>query len=307
MLLFAAEGKSQFWNHPNAEWSLKFSGIASYGYVTYRLTNDTIINGIQCKNINSNGVYVTFLPPYGADTIMGQSNLHFFEDDSVVFATGLFFQSEGFDTLYNFKAKAGESWTISQFYTEGYGCDSLLKISVIDTGHILINGTWLYYLNVEYSSSQIQGNDTLLFSNTDTIYERFGSLKYNAAFISVPGNCASASGTVDFNSYTICNYQDDEFSLQGTCPHLVISIEEKDISFVKVFPTPTTGIVNIEVNNTATKNYLRIQDLNGQSVFKSTIENQKSSIDVSTFSNGIYLLTIFNSEKTATIKMVVQH
>jgi len=184
-----------------------------------------------------------------------------------------------------------------------FECDSLLNITVIDTGHTWVSGMNLYFLSVEYYSISTLENDSV-FLQTDTIYERFGSLNYSS-FLSLQRFCSF--DWLDIEYYKLCNYRDNEFSLVSTCPTIIIGIDEKNREIANIFPNPVNDILNIGLQDILRNAEIRIQNLNGQKVFKSRIENQKTSIDVSSFANGIYFLTISNSEKTATMKMVVQH
>jgi len=79
----------------------------------------------------------------------------------------------------------------------------------------------------------------------------------------------------------------------------------------KVFPNPAVNTITIEFNNPGKIADLVIANLNGQKVYTKTIINQPShtinkNIDLSGFSEGIYIVRIQNENSTETSKLIVQ-
>ncbi len=84
------------------------------------------------------------------------------------------------------------------------------------------------------------------------------------------------------------------------------------VSCVTVFPNPTNGKLNIQwTEKTAEKGTLKVSDLTGREVYNATINMNEGTgsyaVDLSEFSNGLYLVKI----KTATLdydnKIEIQH
>jgi uncharacterized delta-60 repeat protein len=73
-----------------------------------------------------------------------------------------------------------------------------------------------------------------------------------------------------------------------------------------VYPNPNTGIFTIELDATLQlANYtLRIMNTLGQEVYQSTIATPQATIDISTLSKGIYLLSLFDGEQESHRKIV---
>lgn len=74
---------------------------------------------------------------------------------------------------------------------------------------------------------------------------------------------------------------------RSTNPNL--SVEYKDAVDVFVYPNPTTGLVR---TNQDSIEQIRVYDLTG----KQLIRSEDSSVDLSTFKNGVYLLQLYRSD-----------
>lgn len=69
-------------------------------------------------------------------------------------------------------------------------------------------------------------------------------------------------------------------------------IDSKEVSLVsKVFPNPTNGIVNIELQGQNKVNYA-INDMNGKSIFTGLFSNKSNAIDLTNQPKGVYILTL---------------
>ena len=76
-----------------------------------------------------------------------------------------------------------------------------------------------------------------------------------------------------------------------------------DKSSVSVYPNPTQSLVKISCK-IGTISKVCISDLSGRVISTTTCSNNESEIDLSSFSNGIYLLNITGTDQTTTIKIV---
>ncbi|MDB4088526.1 YCF48-related protein [Flavobacteriales bacterium] len=70
---------------------------------------------------------------------------------------------------------------------------------------------------------------------------------------------------------------------------------------LSIYPNPTSGIFSIEVENSEL-NYVRLIDINGRELIKSTT---KSSFDISAYSSGVYFLEI-GTNKGKAVKRIVK-
>ena len=79
---------------------------------------------------------------------------------------------------------------------------------------------------------------------------------------------------------------------------------------VKVYPNPTSGLVNITLPNLSNASELSIFNLNGQKVFGEVISNTDNNtikqIDLSGYKQGVYMVTLKNDQIVKTVKLIVQ-
>jgi hypothetical protein len=80
-------------------------------------------------------------------------------------------------------------------------------------------------------------------------------------------------------------------------------------SDIKVYPNPTTGIVNIALPNAGTASDLVIFNMSGQTVYSekvSALDNTTKQVDMSTYQQGVYFVRVSNDQFTKTIKLILQ-
>lgn len=94
----------------------------------------------------------------------------------------------------------------------------------------------------------------------------------------------------------------DSFEITGE-DNLRVNTKELDFSF---YPNPVKGNnLNVQMNNNVDFSY-EIYDLNGR-LIQQAQQVSTSSINVSSISNGLYLLKLTSEGKTATKKLVINH
>ena len=74
---------------------------------------------------------------------------------------------------------------------------------------------------------------------------------------------------------------------------------EESIIEISLYPNPVSDILNISGNTTELS--ITIYDILGKQVMRSRIFN---SLDVSSLTDGIYLVELSNSQKTTTRKLI---
>lgn len=90
-------------------------------------------------------------------------------------------------------------------------------------------------------------------------------------------------------------------------PNCLVGVDEVDKSkvVVDVWPNPVSDILNIEFQHQEKAEYC-LFDMSGRLMAQATTTQMRETIDVSTFENGLYLLTIIQGEMKTTLKVVVQ-
>jgi hypothetical protein len=281
VILFQTVSYGQMWNKPEAVWSFSWLGISGAGQEKYTLHNDTIILGQNCKSLLNNYRRISY-PEGSISEAQELSNIYFYEEDSIVYVFGLPGSSNvNFDTLYNFKSIPNDSWTFDLTSIPEY-CPPNFTITVIDTGHVLLNQTSLYFLDVEYSYSFLD-SVTILH---DTIFESFGSKAI--PFLAFPSICIP-----DFfepKYYNLDCYSDNQISLGNECDFTIGISNVISTSKISVFPNPVVSNLSIE-------NYIGnaiLSDISGRFISSSLCSTINSQIDFSNVKEGIYILSLGN-------------
>jgi len=63
---------------------------------------------------------------------------------------------------------------------------------------------------------------------------------------------------------------------------------------ISVYPNPTSSIVNVSFQKLTDKLTMRIFDLSGRFIHEQKFLNEDVKIDMSTYANGIYILSFYN-------------
>ena len=87
----------------------------------------------------------------------------------------------------------------------------------------------------------------------------------------------------------------------------ILSITDNFINSLKVFPNPTTGIINLQSNHLTETATVKLYNLQGQIVLfdQKTPINGTISVDLSTMNTGVYFIKI-SSEEGAVVKKMVK-
>ncbi|MFT6921338.1 MAG: hypothetical protein ACJA1C_000332 [Crocinitomicaceae bacterium] len=81
------------------------------------------------------------------------------------------------------------------------------------------------------------------------------------------------------------------------------SIEELDLSF-SIFPNPSTGIFNYEVEGDLSQATMEVIDILGKVIIKDQTLKTQGTIDLSKVETGTYLLRIVQADRISTIRLV---
>ena len=101
-------------------------------------------------------------------------------------------------------------------------------------------------------------------------------------------------GTINAVKIIICNIQPP------------LSLEENVLSGLKIYPNPTTGIVNIDLGaSLSDTSIVNLFDIQGRIISTKEMNSSVDSINISNLSDGVYLLTIENGTSKTTKKIVL--
>ncbi len=87
-----------------------------------------------------------------------------------------------------------------------------------------------------------------------------------------------------------------------------LGVSKNDISnnTIKIYPNPTRGLLNIDVKDFSTTAQLTITNLLGKILYSKKIQTTTTTIDTSTFTKGIYFVTLEDGTKKSTKKVIVE-
>lgn len=77
-----------------------------------------------------------------------------------------------------------------------------------------------------------------------------------------------------------------------------------DGSFFTCFPSPAKNNLTLVVSNDLSNASINIYDLQGRLVFHNDLVADKTTIDISLLTNGIYFISVSNNEATSTVKFI---
>jgi hypothetical protein len=80
-----------------------------------------------------------------------------------------------------------------------------------------------------------------------------------------------------------------------------------DVSFkneIEVYPNPSSGFVTLISDIDLSDSRIRVISLNGKIVYQSQFKGASHELDVSSFTNGLYFIQLFNNKKTLTYKLI---
>ena len=86
-----------------------------------------------------------------------------------------------------------------------------------------------------------------------------------------------------------------------------LSIEENTFSELKVYPNPTTGIINIDLGNAMIdgKSTIKLYDIQGRMITTKEMNSSIDNLNISNLSDGVYMLSIENGTSKTTKKIVL--
>ena len=80
--------------------------------------------------------------------------------------------------------------------------------------------------------------------------------------------------------------------------------ESLDMDAVSIYPNPVNDILNIDIK--ADADMVSIYNILGIQVYAEEVENDNLSIDVSGFSEGVYIVTILNANNIISLYRLIK-
>jgi len=83
------------------------------------------------------------------------------------------------------------------------------------------------------------------------------------------------------------------------------AVNDPGIATASVFPNPSSGLINVKIPGLIGSGYLEIFNLSGQLIYSTTLENESTPVDVSSFARGTNFLHITLNGRILTSKVVI--
>ncbi len=271
------------WAPESAKWTYNGQGqITSYIEIEY--VRDTLLLGKQSKVLKKTQFTYRSQTNDVDSSFLG--NEITYEDDSVVY----FYTYNKFDTLFSFNSLIGDSWKLNCHPNSGI-CQKNGKVTVKDTGTIVINNLPLRYLAVTYNYDTIIGDEPYIVE--DTIIERIGS----TSLYFLPWDIVNSMLDGNEGSKLRC-YSDNKLEVYTNnygkpCAYLA-SIKYSNYEDFSLYPNPCSNFLFIK-NINGSNISIEIRNIFGSLIITNEISTKSQPIDISAIPKGVYFITVTTS------------
>lgn len=299
ILIYSGLANAQTWCPPGAEWYYGYGGMFITGYQKLTYEKDTVVLSQPCKKLIGSLVSRYQFHNY-IDTIPINPIYTYSQGDTVyTFINGMF------RAVYFFNAQVGDTLSSYNFDLPGNGflcIDTVLKQVVDTTGTMVINSDTLRF----YVARNIDFVESYLEPLKVKVVERFGAIDnyFVPYFVCI----------FDVDGYAFRCYSDDSFPTYQAypsipCDYIYLSLQDIENSPISISPNPATNTISVSGSLKESIETINIYNIVGQLQKRMTKEGGKtiSTIDVSDFQDGIYLLQIISSSgQTIMTKFIKQ-
>ena len=222
--------------------------------------------------------------------------------------------------------------TLTIDYTLSAADTSVAVVGVeVPNGGLTMNGNELLGIFIEYLPGGNTTSDTINYQTASGDINPFAFYYYREGNTSAPQgyfiqdydststNCSNfLFNTTRYAAHAGTSaWRNDQTSINANYSHLIwvaasgtstMTIQDADLSTVSVFPNPSNGVVNVELNAT-TSAAVTVVDVLGQVIYSANtnfLAGQRQMIDLSNNAKGMYILSIegegVNTVERITIK-----
>jgi len=289
-------GRGQVFGHPGATWvftNTPIGGVCFETWKKYEYVGDTLILGVNAKNIQVTTKSIFGFPPYDSPPYpiftYNSNKFYHVSGDSV----SLFYSADSTWKLqYNFSLQVGDTTQspLLPSFVGGDGCDSAIyhfPAVVTNVGLDTIAGESLRFYTLKY---RINIGPVLDLSDTtyafQTYYERLITTADWYAYDTYL--CGNINEGTPFG--LVC-YKDDDMITNNSCENPSwylesISIEENEVFNISIYPNPVQEMLIIKSSLNDSFSF-QIFSTDG----KLLMNNIQSPINVSNLSSGVYFIT----------------
>ncbi|MFD1550933.1 hypothetical protein DNU06_04980 [Putridiphycobacter roseus] len=277
--------------------------------------NDTITNAVGCDSIMTitltmfyNNSVTIFVSSCGGSYTSNAGNVYT--------ATGVYIENftsvNGCDSILYVDLMVAESvnqsivveacdeWTAPDgtlFTANGTHIESFTNVTGCDS----VN-TYLVSINTVNETVTLVSALTIEANETGASYQWIDCNNGNAAISGETGQTFVASVNGDY----ACEVTKDNCTKVSKCVRIgSLGVENESTPF-SIYPNPSIGVFNIELNEVTENTVLNVTNAAGQVVFTRNINESKTTISLENVKAGIYFIQIKNDNGTTVKSLVIQ-
>jgi len=160
-------------------------------------------------------------------------------------------------------------------------------------------------INVTTTTATLCVNATATLTASGTSNTYTWSTSANTATISVTPTVTTSYTVVGTSTATTCS--NTHVFTQNVNSGCFAGIEKiSNNTDISIYPNPNNGFVNISMATIDENTSAHITNMIGQEVFKTSLKDVTTNMDLSSLEKGIYMLTITNGQSKHVEKLIIQ-
>lgn len=121
------------------------------------------------------------------------------------------------------------------------------------------------------------------------------------------GSVSYSVGQIDYTSISESTGNMNQGVQQPYEIYLITGIQENASPISAVFPNPTNGLLTIQLKEVNQPVTIQLLDLTGRIIISSSLNSIETSIDLSNYASGEYLLTITDEDAILNTLKIIKH
>ena len=121
----------------------------------------------------------------------------------------------------------------------------------------------------------------------------------------IPGETGSTFSPTSPGSFAVIASNNCGADTSACVEVEVQGLNEFNINDVIVYPNPTNGFVTINSDHSKIQ-LIELMNFNGKLIFEKVIEGNQADVDLTNYSNGVYVLKIYSLNKEFTLHKIIK-
>ena len=260
--------------------SSTFTVNIPFNPVYHALNYDSKINDASSHEIKTIKTVSNFNLPLGKTLLIVQNKG---ADSSLIRVVHSYVKPDGFkNNPANHKLSNQQYWRVEGILSPGFKA----KMRFYYDGNKSVGGTYSY---LDTLLTIVNGDSVRLFYRANAA-DDWKVIKHMSKFIN-----GTKDGNIEIDTLKLGEYAFGNSTDTSSVGFKTIVTNKID---VKVFPNPAKQKCTVEFNNEIEKDYrIKIISIEGKELFQIGVENKKTTIDLSHFAKGTYLIQIETEDR----------